>query len=332
MSIQQRILTGVTTTGVPHLGNYAGAIKPALAMSRGDARCFFFLADYHALVKCHEPSRLRDSVAAVAAAWLALGLDSERSLFYRQSEVPEIVHLNWLLNCVAAKGLLNRAHAYKAAVAENEAAGDDADKAVSMGLFSYPVLMAADILIFNAHKVPVGADQKQHVEMARDIAQRFNHLFGEHFTLPEPDILDAKLLPGLDGRKMSKSYDNVIPLFCSADERLKLIRKIKTNSQTPEEPKSTEDCSLFQIYSACAGEEETQALAERYAAGGIGWGEIKEMLNELLERQLAEPRARYEEWIKDTSRLRRTLDSGAERARDIARPFLEELHRAVGVI
>ena len=332
MSIQQRILTGVTTTGVPHLGNYAGAIKPALAMSRGDARCFFFLADYHALVKCHEPSRLRDSVAAVAAAWLALGLDSERSLFYRQSEVPEIVHLNWLLNCVAAKGLLNRAHAYKAAVAENEAAGDDADKAVSMGLFSYPVLMAADILIFNAHKVPVGADQKQHVEMARDIAQRFNHLFGEHFTLPEPDILDAKLLPGLDGRKMSKSYDNVIPLFCSADERLKLIRKIKTNSQPPEEPKSTEDCSLFQIYSACASEEETQALAERYAAGGVGWGEVKEMLNELLERQLAEPRARYEEWIKDTSRLRQALDSGAERARDIARPFLEELHRAVGVI
>ena len=331
MSTQQRILTGITTTGIPHLGNYAGAIKPAVTMSRSASnQCFFFLADYHALVKCHEPERLRDSVAAVAATWLALGLDVDRALFYRQSDVPEICQLNWLLSCVAAKGLLNRAHAYKAAVAENEAENSDPDRAVSMGLFSYPVLMAADILLFNAHKVPVGADQKQHVEMARDIAQRFNHLFGERFVVPEADIVDMELLPGLDGRKMSKSYDNAIPLFCSSDELLKLIRRIKTNSQSPQEPKSTQGCALFGIYRACASEEETRELARRYA-DGIGWGEVKELLYELLERELAEPRRRYREWLGNVADLRRVLDDGAERARAVASPFLDELHRAVGI-
>jgi tryptophanyl-tRNA synthetase len=212
---KQRVLTGITTTGTPHLGNYVGAIRPAIAASeRADVQSFYFLADFHALIKCHDPVLVHQSTREIAATWLALGLDTDNAIFYRQSDVPEIPELCWMLTCMAAKGLMNRAHAYKASVDANVAAGDDADFGITMGLYSYPILMAADILMFNANKVPVGKDQIQHIEMARDIAARFNHHYGEHFVLPEALVDDdVAVLQGLDGRKMSKSYGNTIPLF-----------------------------------------------------------------------------------------------------------------------
>ena len=233
------VLTGITTTGTPHLGNYAGAIRPAIEVSRdADVSSYYFLADLHALIKCHDPALVHRSRLEVAATWLALGLDTEKSIFYRQSDIPEIPELTWILTCMTAKGLMNRAHAYKAAVQENEA--DDPDKGVTMGLYSYPILMAADILMFRANIVPVGRDQIQHLEMARDIAQRFNHHFGELFVLPEARVDESSsVLAGLDGRKMSKSYNNYIPLFAPENSLRKMIMKIVTNSQAPEEPKST---------------------------------------------------------------------------------------------
>jgi len=229
------VLTGITTTGTPHLGNYVGAIRPAINASQ-DAKFspFYFLADYHALIKCQEPERVRQSSLEIAATWLALGLDTDNAVFYRQSDVPEILELTWLLTCVTGKGLMNRSHAYKAAVAENEqTAGNDPDQGITMGLFSYPILMAADILLFNANKVPVGKDQLQHIEMARDIGARFNHIYGEHFSLPEA-VIDEQgaILSGLDGRKMSKSYNNTIPLFEPEKKLKKLINKIKNSNHT----------------------------------------------------------------------------------------------------
>ena len=222
------VLTGVTTTGTPHLGNYVGAIRPAIEASRQDnTESYFFLADYHALIKCQDPERVKQSRLEIAATWLACGLDTDKATFYRQSDIPEIAELNWLLTCVTGKGLMNRAHAYKAAVDENLSANQDADFGVTMGLFCYPVLMSADILAFNAKKVPVGRDQIQHIEMARDIAGRFNHIFGEHFVLPEAVVgEDTALLKGLDGRKMSKSYNNTIPLFEGEKKLKKAINKI----------------------------------------------------------------------------------------------------------
>src|SRR5690554_1692033 len=256
---QHTVLTGITTTGIPHLGNYAGAIRPAIESSNtGNAESFFFLADYHALIKCQEPERVHESALAVAATWLASGLDPDKVVFYRQSDIPEVAELSWILSCVAAKGLMNRAHAYKAVVQENvEANAADPDKGVTMGLFSYPVLMAADILMFNATHVPVGKDQLQHLEMTRDIGQRFNHLFGETFVMPEAVVDESTMvLKGLDGRKMSKSYNNTIPLFESETKLRKLIMKIKTNSLEPGEPKDPDTCTLFGIYSAFAKPDE----------------------------------------------------------------------------
>ena len=228
---KRRVLTGITTTGTPHLGNYVGAIRPAVAASKSpDVDAYLFLADYHALIKCQDPETVAESSRQIAASWLASGLDPDKAHFYRQSDIPEITELSWVLSCSAAKGLMNRAHAYKAAVQANEEAGEDPDFGITMGLFSYPILMAADILIFNAHQVPVGRDQIQHVEMARDIAQRFNHHYGEVFTLPEA-VVDEQvaILQGLDGRKMSKSYGNTIPLFGTPKQLQKSINKIKTN-------------------------------------------------------------------------------------------------------
>jgi len=329
-----RILTGITTTGTPHLGNYAGAIGPAIAATQaGDAEYFFFLADYHALIKCQEPERVEHSRLEVAATWLALGLDPQRVCFYRQSDIPEIPELTWLLTCVTAKGLMNRAHAYKAAVQENIDSGDaDADKGVTMGLFSYPILMAADILMFNATRVPVGKDQVQHLEMARDIAQRFNYLFGaEFFALPEAVVdEDAAVLAGLDGRKMSKSYNNTIPLFVPAKELKKLVSRIVTNSQMPGEPKDPDSSTLFQLYQAFATPVETAAIRQRYAEG-IGWGEMKTVLFEKLDSVLAGPRERYAELIANPAAIERTLQEGAEKARAIAAPFMRELRSAVGL-
>ncbi|WP_367155323.1 tryptophan--tRNA ligase [Methylomonas sp. HYX-M1] len=327
------VLTGITTTGTPHLGNYAGAIRPAINASKDEqVRPFYFLADYHALIKCHEPARVKQSSLEIAATWLALGLDTENAVFYRQSDVPEILELTWILTCVTAKGLMNRAHAYKAAVAENEEGqGNDPDKGITMGLFSYPVLMAADILMFKAQQVPVGKDQIQHIEMARDIASRFNHLYGEHFVLPEAVLDDnAATLLGLDGRKMSKSYNNTIPLFEPEKKLRKLINKIKTNSLEPGQPKETEGCTLFGIYQAFANRHEIDAIRQRYAEG-IGWGEMKQILFEKINDEIAPARERYEALLQAPEHIEQQLCLGAEKARAISQPFMRELREAVGI-
>ncbi|MCL7929668.1 tryptophan--tRNA ligase [Halomonas llamarensis] len=333
-SDKTRVLTGITTTGTPHLGNYVGAIKPAIEASQNPSvQSFYFMADYHALIKCQDPKQVQQSRLEIAATWLALGLDTDNAIFYRQSDIREIPELTWMLSCVCAKGLMNRAHAYKAAVADNEESGNqDPDKGITMGLFGYPVLMAADILMFNANKVPVGRDQIQHIEMARDIAGRFNHLYkSQYFTLPEA-VVDEKVevLHGLDGRKMSKSYQNTIPLFVSEKKLQKLVRKIKTNSLEPGEPKDPDTCTLFQIYSAFASSEETEAMRAQYAEG-IGWGDAKNQVFEYLNAHLAEPRERYNALMEDPGHIEAVLQKGAERAREEATVTMERLRDAVGL-
>ncbi len=333
MKTMDTILTGITTTGTPHIGNYVGAIRPAIeASQQAEARSFYFLADYHALVKCHNPKILRQSTLEVAATWLALGLDTDRSIFYRQTDIPEIPELTWILTCMTAKGLMNRAHAYKAAVQDNEALKTkDPDKGINMGLFCYPVLMAADILMFKANRVPVGKDQIQHLEMARDIAMRFNHTFGETFVLPEAVTSESTaVLQGLDGRKMSKSYNNTIPLFAPAKRLRKLIMKIKTNSQGPDEPKDPDNCTLFQIYRAFATPAETEALRDRYARG-IAWGEMKQFLFAYLDQLLEMPRERYAKLMANPDHIEDILIDGARKAREFSRPFLAEVRQAIGV-
>lgn len=330
-----RILTGITTTGTPHLGNYAGAIRPAILASRQDnVDSFYFLADYHALIKCDDPQRIQRSRLEIAATWLAGGLDPERVTFYRQSDIPEIPELTWLLTCVAAKGLLNRAHAYKASVDKNLENGEDPDAGISMGLYSYPVLMAADILMFNAHKVPVGRDQIQHVEMARDIGQRFNHLFGqgkEFFVMPEALIEESvATLPGLDGRKMSKSYDNTIPLFSSAKEMKDAISRIVTDSRAPGEAKDPDNAHLFTLFQAFATPDQAAEFRTELLQG-LGWGEAKQRLFQLLDGQLSEARERYHQLIARPADLEDILLAGAQKARKVATPFLEQLREAVGL-
>ena len=326
------VLTGITTTGTPHLGNYVGAIKPAIEASHSiDIQSCYFLADYHALIKCRDPQVVHRSTLEIAATWLALGLDTDRAIFYRQSDIPEISELTWLLTCVTAKGLMNRAHAYKAAVQENIEKGEDADFAIAMGLFSYPILMAADILMFNAHRVPVGRDQVQHLEMARDIAQRFNHFFGEHFVLPEAVVDDnVAVLPGQDGRKMSKSYNNTIPLWLPDKKLRKSIMKIVTNSLEPGEPKQTESSALFAIYSAFANAEQRQEMEQAFA-DGIAWGAAKQQCFELINSELAEARSAYEELMSEPARIEARLQEGAEKARGVAAPFMQQLREAVGI-
>jgi tryptophanyl-tRNA synthetase len=326
------VLTGITTSGAPHLGNYAGAMRPAIAASSlAGVESFYFLADYHALIHTVDPARVQRSTLEIAAAWLAAGLDPDRVFFYRQSDIPEVLELAWLLACVAGKGLLNRAHAYKAAVDRNIAADTDPDAGVSMGLFMYPVLMAADILLFKADSVPVGRDQVQHIEMARDIAARFNHLYGKHLVLPQAAIDESvATLPGLDGRKMSKSYGNSIPLFAPAAELKKLIFSIVTDSRAPGEPKDSEGSALFRLYQAFATPEETTAMRSAFA-GGIAWGEAKQILFERIEATLAPMRSRYQSFMAQPARIEQQLQEGAARARALAGPFLGELRRAVGL-
>jgi len=328
----QRVLTGIKPSGTPHLGNYAGAIRPAIAASRHPGvESFYFLADYHALISTTDPLRVQRSTLEIAATWLAAGLDTERVWFYRQSDIPEIPELTWLITCVAGKGLLNRAHAYKAAVDRNTAEGLDPDAGVNMGLYMYPVLMAADILMFKAHSVPVGRDQIQHIEMARDIAGSFNHLYGEHFVLPEAAI-DASVatLPGLDGRKMSKSYDNVIPLFAAPAEMKKQIFSIVTDSKAPGEPKDADGSALFELYQAFATAEETRAMRTAFDEG-IAWGEAKQALFEKIEATVAPMREHYQALIAEPARIEKHLHEGAAKARAIATPFLAELRHAVGL-
>ncbi len=338
-----RVLTGITTTGTPHLGNYVGAIRPAVASSRRrDVDAFFFLADYHALVKCDDPARVARSRLEIAATWLACGLDPARVIFYRQSDIPEIPELTWLLTCVTAKGLLNRAHAYKAAVDQNTAQGDDPDAGVSAGLYMYPVLMAADILAFDANQVPVGRDQVQHIEMARDIGQRFNHLYGAAwrvaggkgapFTLPEAVIEErVATLPGLDGRKMSKSYDNTIPLFAGGAGALReAIARIVTDSREPGEPKDPDSSSVFAIYRAFAAADEAAAFRAALE-GGMGWGEAKRKLCDRIDAEIAPLRERYDALMARPDEIEDVLREGAGKARALAAPRLEILRRAVGL-
>ncbi len=327
-----RFLTGITTSGTPHLGNYVGSIRPSVRASLApDVQSFYFLADYHALIKVDDPVRIQRSTLEIAASWLACGLDPERVVFYRQSDIPEIPELTWFFSCVLGKGVLNRAHAYKAAVDKNTAAGADADADVSVGLFMYPVLMGADILMFNAHKVPVGRDQIQHIEMARDMGASFNHVYGEHFVLPEAVVeASVELLPGLDGRKMSKSYDNHIPLFASREQLKKLIAGIVTDSKAPGEPKTPEGSALFQIYQAFADADETAAFAQAYA-DGIAWGEAKQRLFERIDQEIAPLRQRYEELMAHPERIEAILQAGAVKARATATPRMVALRHAVGL-
>jgi len=328
----ETVLTGITTTGTPHLGNYVGAIRPAIEASRDDSvDSFFFLADYHALIKAQDPDLVRQSSKEIAATWLALGLDADKALFYRQSDIPEITELTWVLNCNAAKGLMNRAHAYKAAVQANEEAGEDPDFAVTMGLFSYPVLMAADILMFNAGRIPVGKDQIQHVEMARDIAQRFNHRFADVFVLPEAVVSDdVAVLQGLDGRKMSKSYNNTIPLFSTEKQLKKAINKIKTNLLEPGEPKDPDDSTVFQVWAAFADESETARMRQAFAEG-IAWGEAKKQLFELINAEIGGARDRYNELMDDPGHIESVLLKGAERAREHSASLMARVREAVGI-
>ena len=335
MQAKQRVLTGITTTGTPHLGNYLGALKPAVAASQQiDTDSFYFLADYHALIKCQDPQTVHRSGREIAAIWLALGLDTDKATFYRQSDIPEIPQLAWFLTCMTGKGMMNRAHAYKASVDENQRQlNSDLDQGISMGLYSYPILMAADILMFNAHHIPVGKDQIQHIEMCRDIAMRFNHTYGEHFVLPEAmvDEGEPKVLSGLDGRKMSKSYGNIIPLFAPADELKKLISQITTNSLQPGEAKDPDSCTLFEIYSAFASPEETLLVRQAYA-NGIGWGDMKGQLFEYLNDYLTPARKRYEEIMTDPAYIEAELQKGAAKARTHSEPFMQRLRSAVGIM
>ncbi len=330
-----RVLTGITTSGIPHLGNYVGAIRPTVAASRtAGTQNFYFLADLHALIKVQDPARVQRSTLEIAASWLACGLepDNDRVWFYRQSEIVEIPELTWFLTCVAGKGILNRAHAYKASVDKNRAEGEDDDNGITAGLFMYPVLMAADILVFNAHKVPVGRDQIQHIEMARDFAQRFNHFYGDHLVLPEAMIEEhVATLPGLDGRKMSKSYDNTIPLFCTREELKKLIFSIVTDSRAPGEAKDTEGSALFQLYQAFASADETVAMRDAFAQG-IGWGDAKQKLFERIDAELSPMRERYNALMQQPQKIEEMLREGARVARERhGLPLMRRLREAVGL-
>ena len=326
-------LTGITTTGTPHIGNYVGAIRPGIKASQDkNIRNFYFLADLHALAKAEDPERIARSTLEISAAWLALGLDTENTYFYRQSDIPEIPELTWILTSMTAKGLMNRAHSYKTQVQNNVDSGaNDQDRGINMALYSYPILMAADILMFKSTKVPVGRDQKQHIEMTRDIAQRFNHNFGDILVVPEAIISqDTALLAGLDGRKMSKSYDNIIPLFANEKQLRKLIMKIKTNSLVPGEPKDIKDSVLYDIYRAFATLDETQSIEKLYA-DGIAWGEMKNILFECINSQLKPARKEYQKLIDDPAQIEDQLRKGADRAREISIPYIQEIRNAVGI-
>ena len=327
---KQTILTGITTTGTPHLGNYAGAIKQAIRSSKKDGHdSFLFLADYHSLIKNKNPIEIKQSCLEVAATWIALGLDTKKTIFYRQSDIPEILELNWILSTFTAKGLMNRAHAYKSAVSEKQG-NSDPDKGITMGLYSYPILMAADILMFKASHVPVGQDQVQHLEMTRDIAQRFNHKHGDIFVIPEAILeKNASVLPGLDGRKMSKSYNNFIPLFSPSDDLRRYVMKIKTDSLEPGVPKPI-DCNLFEIFKAFASNDESEKFKIKLEEG-ISWGDAKQELFELLDSHLSEPRKNYEKLIQDPSNLNEELLLGAKRARKLSVSFMSEIRSSLGI-
>lgn len=326
--MKKRILTGITTTGTPHIGNYLGAIKPALNHAKNYDESYYFLADYHAIIKNSDSKEVSDSVKNVALAWLASGLDTNKSYFYRQSDVPEILELSWILNCVTAKGLMNRSHAYKAAT---EANSNDEDKGITMGLFSYPVLMAADILMFNATHVPVGADQIQHLEMTRDIAARFNHIYKKTFELPEAIIQSKKdTVPGTDGQKMSKSYGNIIPLLSSEKQLKKSIAKIITNSLEPGDPKDPTTCTVFKLYKYFASDELLEEFENDYKEG-IGWGDAKNKLFNIINNEMLPLREKYTSLENDKNLLNDLLHDGSRKVRPIAQEMLASIRDSIGI-
>ena len=328
--MKKRILTGITTTGTPHIGNYLGAIKPALDLVEPDNDSYFFLADYHALIKQNNPNKIEKSVKNVALAWLSSGLDPEISNFYRQSDIPEVHELTWILNCSASKGLLNRAHAYKSMTAENTQAGNDEDKAINMGLFSYPILMASDILLFNATHVPVGPDQAQHMEMTRDIAGTFNHSYSNLLVLPEAIIQNEVSVPGIDGRKMSKSYNNIVPFLSSEKDLEKSISKIITNSLEPGQPKDTKDCTLFQLYSFFATTDEINDMNQAYK-DGIGWGDAKKKLFSIINSEISPIREKYFELNDKSNLLNDLFFEGARKVRPQAQELIGRLREVLGI-
>ena len=326
--MKKRILTGITTTGTPHIGNYLGAIKPALELAKEYDESFYFLADYHAIIKNLKSTEVTDSVKNVALAWLASGLNPNKSFFYRQSDVPEILELSWVLNCVTAKGLMNRSHAYKAATTLNK---DDEDKGITMGLFSYPILMAADILMFNATHVPVGADQIQHIEMTRDIAGRFNHLYKKTFILPEAIIQSTnEIVPGIDGQKMSKSYGNIIPLLSTEKQLKKSIARIVTNSLEPGDPKDPSNCTVFALYKYFASKPMVDELCDDYKKG-ISWGDAKNKLFEVVNNEITPIRESYEKLQEDKDFINDLLSDGSNKVRPIAKELLDSIRSSVGI-
>ncbi|ABS22613.1 tryptophan--tRNA ligase [Bacillus cytotoxicus] len=325
------VLTGIKPTGHPHLGNYIGAIKPALEMAKNsNLQGMYFIADYHALNAIQNSQYFRNFTYEIAAAWLALGLDPENVIFYRQSDIPEILELHWILSCLTPKGLMNRAHAYKGKINKNREEGIDIDHGINMGLYTYPILMASDILMFQSNFVPVGKDQIQHVEIARDIASYFNHTYGETFSLPEYIIQEnTEMLPGLDGRKMSKSYGNVIPLFEDPSKLKKLIFKIKTDSTLPTEPKDHTTSPLFALYKEFATSEEIEKMKEHYQTG-IGWGQVKQEVFDVVNRELEQPRKKYHMYMENLDFLQSILHKGASRAREKATIQLQQIKSRIG--
>ena len=327
----KRILTGITPSGYPHLGNYIGAIKPSLDLLDEKCESFLFIADLHAVIKVSDPEKLKELSNGIAMAWLASGLDPEKTNFYRQSDIPEITELAWLLSCITEKGLLNRAHAYKAAVdTNNESGKKDSDEGISMGLFSYPLLMASDILTPNATHVPVGKDQQQHLEITRDIAEKFNRKYGDFFNIPEAVIKDEKTVLGTDGRKMSKSYNNIIPLLAEEKELKKSIMKIVTNSQEPGEKKDWRDNTLFSIYSSFTSKDQQEEMQNMFG-DGIGWGDAKQKTFEELNKILTPIREKYLELNSNQKHIEEILKSGAEKVREQTLPLVKEAKRLVGI-
>lgn len=326
---EQIVLTGIKPTGTPHLGNYVGALKPLIEMSQTN-KTFVFIADLHALNIIHNPQQIRQHTYEIAAILVALGLNLDNATLFRQSDIVQVSQLAMMLMNITPKGLMNRAHSYKAAVDRNIAAGVDTDAGVNMGLYTYPILMAADILLYNTDVVPVGADQKQHVEFARDIAGYFNHVYGEIFKLPEPVIgADTGIIPGLDGRKMSKSYDNVIPLFAPANELKKKIMRIITDSKLPDEPKNPDESTIFQLYRHFADDAHIADLRERFERGGMGYGDAKKILFEQIDSVLSAPRAEYERLMQNHGEIDAILANGAARARATAAQTYERVSRAM---
>ena len=324
------ILTGIKPTGMPHLGNYVGAILPSLKLAENsDVISYLFIADYHSLTTVHDPKVLKKMIHEVSATWLACGLDPEKIIFYRQSDIPELFELNWILSCMTPKGLMNRAHSYKALLQANVGKSNP-EIGINMGVYNYPVLMSADILLFSADKVPVSEDQAQHLEITRDIAVKFNHTYKTNLLKPPESIITGKLLPGLDGQKMSKSYNNHIPLFCSSKDLKKTVMRIKTDSTSPEEPKNPEESLLFSIYRAFASEKKIQDLTKKYQIG-IGWGEVKEVLYLELEKHLSEKRKMYNSLMENTEKIDHILKSGVEKARKQARAFLHKIREVIGI-